>query len=187
MRSNPSLGTLLPSPPDEPAFLVDRSLGRHLVPQRVTSCGCRCLTLAEFYGDERAVQAAPDTAWLKAASTHGPTPSRNITQRSLATRARPDPTSSRCSGTASTGYGRESGTSASFVGQRRHPGHSNASQTSGRARSCDRSSSSSPIPRTPPARVRGRSRWSDGVPEAEGGGFEPPRVLPLNTDSSRAP
>ena len=35
------------------------------------SCGYRCLTLAEFYGDEHAAQAAPDTAWLEEAGTRG--------------------------------------------------------------------------------------------------------------------
>ena len=36
--------------------------------------------------------------------------------------------------------------------------------------------------RVPAARLGGTGGWL-----AEGGGFEPPRVLPLNTDSSRAP
>jgi hypothetical protein len=41
--------------------------------------------------------------------------------------------------------------------------------------------------RTPRPRRPGRSRRSDGVPVAEGGGFEPPRDVTPNTDSSRAP
>ncbi len=55
---------LLPSPPDTPAFLVDRALGRRVFPQRVVACGYRCVTLADFYGDEQTAQAAADTAWL---------------------------------------------------------------------------------------------------------------------------
>jgi hypothetical protein len=60
-----------------------------------------------------------------------------------------------------------------------------------RERSCDQSvtnggprgiSSRAPRPTGP-----GRLRRSDGVPVAEGGGFEPPRDVTPNTDSSRAP
>lgn len=40
------------SPLDVPTFLVDRALGRHVFPQPVAACGYRCLTLADFYGDE---------------------------------------------------------------------------------------------------------------------------------------
>jgi hypothetical protein len=61
---------LLPSPRDTPTFLVDRALGRHVFPQRVVACGYRCLTLADFYGDEQAAQAAADTAWLADAASH---------------------------------------------------------------------------------------------------------------------
>lgn len=58
----------LPSPPDIPTFLVDRALGRHVFPQRVVACGYSCLTLADFYGDELAAQAAADTTWLAEAA-----------------------------------------------------------------------------------------------------------------------
>ena len=58
----------LPSPPEPPTFLVDRSLGRFVVPERVTSCGYRCLTLATLYGDEREAQQAADTSWLEDAA-----------------------------------------------------------------------------------------------------------------------
>ena len=58
----------LPSPPDVPTFLIDRALGRHVFPQRVVACGYGCLTLADFYGDEQAAQAAADTTWLAEAA-----------------------------------------------------------------------------------------------------------------------
>jgi hypothetical protein len=61
---------LLPSPPDTPTFLVDRALGRHVFPQRVVGCGYRCLTLADFYGDEQAAQGTADTTWLADAADH---------------------------------------------------------------------------------------------------------------------
>lgn len=60
----------LPLPPDPPTFLVDRSLGRYTVPERVVALGYRCLTLADFYRDEQAAQAAADTAWLTDAAPH---------------------------------------------------------------------------------------------------------------------
>jgi len=71
MRSSSSFDTLLPSPPESPTFLVDRALGRRIFPQRVVACGYRCLTLADFYGDEQAAQAAADTAWLEESAERG--------------------------------------------------------------------------------------------------------------------
>ena len=44
-----------------------------------------------------------------------------------------------------------------------------------------------PWMKTPRPWRSGRSRRSDGVSVAEGGGFEPPRDVTPNTDSSRAP
>ncbi len=64
-------GTPLPSPPDPPTFLVDRSLGRFVVPKRVVAIGYGCLTLTDLYRDEQAAQAAADTTWLDAAAPHG--------------------------------------------------------------------------------------------------------------------
>jgi hypothetical protein len=61
----------LPSQPDSPTFLVDRSLGRYTVPDRVVALGYACLTLADFYQDEQAAQSAADTAWLSQIAPYG--------------------------------------------------------------------------------------------------------------------
>jgi hypothetical protein len=202
-------------PPDPPTFLIDRTLGRHVFPQRVVACGYGCLTLAEFYGDEHAAQAAADTTWLAEAAgrdlvilTRDGNPYVNEHERlaleryrhrvfwigpkkgtgqDWATRSRPttepssgtpgglDRTSSRSSNEDSSGLGRDPGRSA-CDGAR--PGSCDQSVTNRGQR---------PGSGTPPAHVRGRFPWSQGVTRAEGGGFEPPRDVTPNTDSSRAP
>lgn len=51
-------------PPEKPIFLVDRSLGRFVVPGRVRALRYQCLTLADMYDDEEEAQRAADTQWL---------------------------------------------------------------------------------------------------------------------------
>lgn len=52
-------------------FLVDRSLGRRIVPGRVRALGYECQTLADFYGSEQAAQDALDDQWLTDAADSG--------------------------------------------------------------------------------------------------------------------
>jgi hypothetical protein len=53
-------------PPEEFGFLVDRSLGLHVVPSRLRAAGLQIVTLADIYG-EQAAQAARDEEWLQLA------------------------------------------------------------------------------------------------------------------------
>lgn len=57
---------------DAPRFLVDRSLGRYIVPERVQSLGFTCITLADFYGSEQMAQ-------LRLTSTGSSGPGRQTT------------------------------------------------------------------------------------------------------------
>ena len=52
--------------PEEFDFLVDRSLGSHVVPGRLRDAGFQIFTLADIYG-EQAAQAARDAEWLRLA------------------------------------------------------------------------------------------------------------------------
>jgi hypothetical protein len=54
----------------EPEFFIDRSLGRHLVPDALRACGLTVITMADFYG-ERAGQELKDETWLREAGRHG--------------------------------------------------------------------------------------------------------------------
>jgi hypothetical protein len=53
-----------------PVFLIDRSLGRHRVPDGLRRAGWHVVTLAEHYGEPHA-QAVPDEAWLRLAGEQG--------------------------------------------------------------------------------------------------------------------
>jgi predicted nuclease of predicted toxin-antitoxin system len=55
-----------PTPPDLPEFFVDRSLGRHLLPDALREAGFTVHTLATVYGEECA-QVVKDEVWLRLA------------------------------------------------------------------------------------------------------------------------
>ena len=52
--------------PDPPEFLVDRSLGRHHLPNALRDLGCIVHTLADVYGEKRS-QSVEDHEWLQRA------------------------------------------------------------------------------------------------------------------------
>ncbi|WP_208027656.1 hypothetical protein [Rhabdothermincola sediminis] len=52
-----------PTPPDPPEFFVDRSLGRHLLPNALRRAGFTVHTMAEVYGEDDA-QMVKDEVWL---------------------------------------------------------------------------------------------------------------------------
>jgi len=56
------------TPPSEIHFLVDRSVGRYVVPDGLRAVGFAVETLASIYG-ERGAQAAKDEEWLELAGT----------------------------------------------------------------------------------------------------------------------
>ena len=49
--------------PEPPEFFVDRSLGRHLLPDAIRQAGFVAHTLASIYGETRA-QAVSDEEWI---------------------------------------------------------------------------------------------------------------------------
>jgi uncharacterized protein with PIN domain len=49
--------------PDPPEFFVDRSLGRHLLPDALRQAGYEAHTLASVYGEQKA-QLVADEEWL---------------------------------------------------------------------------------------------------------------------------
>lgn len=51
------------TPPEHPAFFVDRSLGRHLLPEALQQAGFTAHTLASVYGEEEA-QRVSDEEWI---------------------------------------------------------------------------------------------------------------------------
>jgi PIN domain-containing protein len=53
-----------------PEFFVDRSLGRHLVPDALRAAGAVVRTMADVYG-ERIGQGLPDEEWLADAGKRG--------------------------------------------------------------------------------------------------------------------
>ncbi|MDZ7733904.1 MAG: hypothetical protein U5R31_13320 [Acidimicrobiia bacterium] len=55
-----------PRPPEPPEFFVDRSLGRHLLPNALRDAGHVAHTLASVYGEQRAQQVA-DEEWIQLA------------------------------------------------------------------------------------------------------------------------
>lgn len=55
-------------PPEPPAFLLDRSLGRYVVADAVHEAGYECVTLAEFLGSEDAAQESQDVDWMRDAA-----------------------------------------------------------------------------------------------------------------------
>lgn len=55
-----------PEPPERVEFLVDRSLGRHHLPQALRALGYVVHTLADVYGEKRA-QEVKDHEWIKRA------------------------------------------------------------------------------------------------------------------------
>jgi predicted nuclease of predicted toxin-antitoxin system len=55
-------------PPEPPEFFVDRSLGRHVLPDALHEAGFVAHTLASVYGEERA-QEISDEEWLAKAGT----------------------------------------------------------------------------------------------------------------------
>jgi hypothetical protein len=58
-------------PPDSPLeFFIDRSLGRHVVPDALRSAGATVHTMADIYG-ERIGQGLADEDWLRDAGTRG--------------------------------------------------------------------------------------------------------------------
>lgn len=52
--------------PDQPEFLVDRSLGRHHLPDALRDLGFVVHTLADVYGERRA-QGILDSEWIERA------------------------------------------------------------------------------------------------------------------------
>lgn len=54
----------------KPDFLIDRSLGRYLIPLAITNLGYTVHTLASIYG-ERESQSVPDHIWLEEAGNRG--------------------------------------------------------------------------------------------------------------------
>jgi len=58
-------------PPDSlPEFFIDRSLGRHLVPNALRQAGATVHSMADVYG-ERIGQGLQDEEWLRDAGTRG--------------------------------------------------------------------------------------------------------------------
>lgn len=58
------------TPPEPPEFFVDRSLGKHLVPEGLREAGFKVHTLASEYGEQRA-QAVSDEEWIGLAAARG--------------------------------------------------------------------------------------------------------------------
>lgn len=56
--------------PDQPEFLVDRSLGRHHLPGALRDLGFVVHTLADIYGERRA-QEVEDQEWIERAGREG--------------------------------------------------------------------------------------------------------------------
>ncbi len=56
--------------PDSPEFLVDRSLGRHHLPDALRARGFVVHTLADVYGERRA-QEVEDQEWIERAGREG--------------------------------------------------------------------------------------------------------------------
>lgn len=55
-----------PTQPEPPEFFVDRSLGRHLLPDALQQAGLTAHTLASVYGEDEA-QKTKDEVWLQVA------------------------------------------------------------------------------------------------------------------------
>jgi hypothetical protein len=53
-----------------PEFFIDRSLGRHIVPDALRAAGAAIHVMADVYG-ERVGQGLPDTDWLRDAGDRG--------------------------------------------------------------------------------------------------------------------
>jgi len=58
------------TPPEPPEFFVDRSLGKHLIPNGLRQAGFTVHTLASVYGEQRA-QAVSDEEWIKRSAVRG--------------------------------------------------------------------------------------------------------------------
>jgi hypothetical protein len=59
-----------PKPPPPPEFFIDRSLGRHIVPDAIRAAGFVVHTLASVYGEQPG-QHVDDTEWLQLAGKEG--------------------------------------------------------------------------------------------------------------------
>jgi uncharacterized protein with PIN domain len=59
-----------PEPSDRPELLVDRSLGRHQLPEALRALGYVVWTLADVYGEKRA-QEIKDQEWIERAGQEG--------------------------------------------------------------------------------------------------------------------
>lgn len=53
--------------PELPQFFVDRSLGKHLIPEGLSQAGFTVHTLASVYGEQRA-QTVSDEEWIELAA-----------------------------------------------------------------------------------------------------------------------
>jgi hypothetical protein len=57
------------SPPELPTFFIDRSLGRHLIPDALREAGFVVLTMLSVYGTEE--ERISDEVWLERAGREG--------------------------------------------------------------------------------------------------------------------
>ena len=58
------------TPPEPPQFFVDRSLGKHLIPESLRQAGYTVHTLASVYGEQGA-QTVSDEEWIELAADRG--------------------------------------------------------------------------------------------------------------------
>ena len=56
--------------PPDPAFFIDRSLGRKIVAEALRACGLTVHTMASVYGED-AAQRLADDVWLRDAGARG--------------------------------------------------------------------------------------------------------------------